>query len=87
MTELSESSESSVVQENAAGADANRRSVVLDLHQKLDGLEEAELGGCKIGTTGKGIGPCYSTKASRSGIRIADVFHEGLFEEKVRKLA
>jgi adenylosuccinate synthase len=60
---------------------------VLDLHQKLDGLEEAELGGGKIGTTGKGIGPCYSTKASRSGIRIADIFNEKLFEEKVRKLS
>jgi adenylosuccinate synthase len=34
-------------------------SVVLDLHQKLDGIEEALLGGGKIGTTGKGIGPCY----------------------------
>lgn len=63
-------------------------SVVLDLHQKLDGLEEAELGdGKKIGTTGKGIGPCYSTKASRTGIRIADVFNEELFESKVRTLA
>jgi len=60
---------------------------VLDLHQKLDGLEEAELAGGKIGTTGKGIGPTYSTKASRSGLRIADVFREDLFEEKVRTLA
>lgn len=69
------------------GTETNRRSVVLDLHQKLDGLEEAELGGRKIGTTGKGIGPCYSTKASRSGIRIADIFQQDLFEDKVRKLA
>lgn len=67
---------------------SDRAHVVLDLHQKLDGLEEAELGdGKKIGTTGKGIGPCYSTKASRTGIRIADVFNEELFESKVRTLA
>lgn len=66
---------------------SDRAHVVLDLHQKLDGLEEAELGGFKIGTTGKGIGPCYSTKASRSGIRIADIFQPDLFEDKVRKLA
>lgn len=65
----------------------DRAHVVLDLHQRVDGLEEAELDGRKIGTTGKGIGPCYSTKASRSGIRIADIFHEGLFEARVRKLA
>lgn len=36
---------------------------------------------------GKGIGPCYSSKASRSGVRIADIFNEELFEDKVRKLA
>jgi len=66
---------------------SDRAHVVLDLHQKLDGLEEMELKGGKIGTTGKGIGPCYSTKASRGGIRIADVFNEELFEKKVRTLA
>lgn len=66
---------------------SDRAHVVLDLHQKLDGLEEAELGGRKIGTTGKGIGPCYSTKASRSGIRVADIFQQQMFEKKVRILA
>ncbi|KAI1003889.1 Adenylosuccinate synthetase [Podosphaera aphanis] len=66
---------------------SDRAHVVLDLHQRLDGLEEAELGDGKIGTTGKGIGPCYSTKASRNGIRIGDIFQEQLFESKVRTLA
>ena len=72
---------------SSAGTETDSRSVVLDLHQKLDGLEEAELGGRKIGTTGKGIGPCYSTKASRSGIRMADVFQQDIFEDRLRKLA
>ncbi|KAM0173152.1 hypothetical protein ACHAPF_006907 [Botrytis cinerea] len=66
---------------------SDRCHVVLDLHQKLDGLEEAELGGGKIGTTGKGIGPCYSTKMARSGVRVADIFRESYFEEKVRSMA
>lgn len=66
---------------------SDRAHVVLDLHQKLDGIEETELGGGKLGTTGKGIGPCYSTKASRSGLRMADIFNEKLFEKKVRTLA
>ncbi|KAF4636585.1 hypothetical protein G7Y89_g1508 [Cudoniella acicularis] len=66
---------------------SDRAHVVLQLHQKIDGLEEAELATGKIGTTGKGIGPTYSTKASRSGLRIADIFQEEIFEEKVRKLA
>lgn len=66
---------------------SDRAHVVLDLHQRVDGLEEAELGGSKIGTTGKGIGPCYATKVARSGIRISDIFQQELFETKVRKLA
>ncbi len=44
-------------------------------------MEEAELAG------GKGIGPTYSTKMSRSGVRIADIFREDFFENKVRTMA
>jgi adenylosuccinate synthase len=65
---------------------SDRAHVVLDLMQKVDGLEEVELGSSFIGTTKKGIGPTYSAKASRSGIRISDVFHDDL-EEKIRRLA
>lgn len=46
-----------------------------------------ELGNANIGTTGKGIGPTYSTKAARSGIRISDVFDKKRFDEKLRHLA
>ena len=46
-----------------------------------------ELGGKSIGTTRKGIGPAYSTKASRSGIRICEVFNEELFNQRLRELA
>jgi adenylosuccinate synthase len=66
---------------------SDRAHVVLDLHQRVDGLEERELSGEKIGTTGKGIGPTYSTKMTRSGIRIADIFDAALFETKIRRLA
>ena len=66
---------------------SDRAHVVLDLHQLVDGLEEAELGKDSIGTTKKGIGPCYGTKALRSGIRVGDVFDEMLFESKLRNLA
>jgi adenylosuccinate synthase len=52
----------------------------------VDGLEEGALGKSNIGTTGKGIGPTYSTKASRSGIHMAEVFTKATFDEKVRKL-
>jgi len=66
---------------------SDRCHVDLDLHTKVDGLEEVELGKRNIGTTGKGIGPTYSTKAARSGIRISDVFHKEVFDEKLRQLA
>lgn len=66
---------------------SDRCHVDLDLHTKVDGLEEVELGKANIGTTGKGIGPTYSTKASRSGIHIAEIFNKQKFDEKVRHLA
>ncbi|KAI5919038.1 Adenylosuccinate synthetase [Camillea tinctor] len=66
---------------------SDRCQVNLDLHAAVDGLEEIELGERKIGTTGRGIGPSYSTKATRSGIRIHDVFNEQIFESKLRQLA
>ncbi|KOS21564.1 Adenylosuccinate synthetase [Escovopsis weberi] len=66
---------------------SDRVHIDLDLHIAVDGLEEIELGERKVGTTGKGIGPAYSTKASRSGIRLAEVFNAELFESKLRRLA
>jgi adenylosuccinate synthase len=66
---------------------SDRAHVVFDLHQLVDGLEEVELGGKSIGTTRRGIGPSYSTKATRSGIRIAEIFNEKAFEERLRELA
>ncbi|OCK99585.1 adenylosuccinate synthetase-like protein [Cenococcum geophilum 1.58] len=66
---------------------SDRAHVVFDLHQLVDGLEEAELANSFIGTTRKGIGPTYSTKMTRSGVRIADIFDPEIFESKLRRLA
>jgi len=52
---------------------SDRAHIVFDLHQTVDGLKEKELADKNIGTTKKGIGPVYGTKASRSGIRIGDL--------------
>lgn len=65
---------------------SDRAHVVFDIHQLVDGLEEVELGGSFIGTTRKGIGPTYSTKMTRSGIRVADLFDEEIFETKFRRM-
>jgi adenylosuccinate synthase len=66
---------------------SDRCHIDLDLHTKVDGLEEVELGKKNIGTTGKGIGPTYSTKATRSGIHVAEIFNKHLFDSKVRQMA
>lgn len=57
---------------------SSRAHLVFDFHQRTDKLKEAELLVNKksIGTTGKGIGPTYSTKASRSGIRVHHLVSE-----------
>ncbi|KAH8698747.1 adenylosuccinate synthetase AdB [Talaromyces proteolyticus] len=66
---------------------SDRAHVCFDLHSVVDGLEEAKLGGRKVGTTGKGIGPCYSDKAARRGVRVGEIFDEEVFERKLRNLA
>ena len=66
---------------------SDRAQVVFDLHQLVDGLEESELGKGAVGTTKKGIGPCYSTKSARSGVRIRDIFSKEIFDRRLRALA
>lgn len=66
---------------------SDRAQVNLELHARVDGLEEAELGTRKIGTTGRGIGPSYADKASRSGIRVHEIFNQAKFEKRLRELA
>lgn len=66
---------------------SDRAHVNLQLHARVDGLEEAELAGNKIGTTGRGIGPSYANKAGRNGIRLHEIFDQEHFETKLRNLA
>ncbi|KAK4074435.1 uncharacterized protein Triagg1_5031 [Trichoderma aggressivum f. europaeum] len=71
---------------------SDRVHINFDLHAAVDGLEEIELGVHRVTpfTTKANIsvnGPSYSTKAARSGIRLADVFDQELFESKLRRLA
>jgi len=65
---------------------SDRAQLVFDFHQVVDGLKEVELGGSSIGTTKKGIGPAYSGKASRSGLRVHHLFDHATFAQKFRKL-
>ena len=47
--------------------------VILPYHKRLDGLEEAAKGEAALGTTGRGVGPCYVDKAARVGVRMGDL--------------
>jgi len=55
-------------------------------HQLIDGILEAEQGSNSIGTTKRGIGPCYSAKAIRNGLRFGDLLHFDEFEARLREL-
>ncbi|CAH0690309.1 unnamed protein product [Spodoptera exigua] len=67
---------------------SDRAHLVFDMHQQVDGLQEAEKGKNSLGTTKKGIGPTYSSKATRNGLRIGDLLGDSaMFEEKFRTLA
>ena len=57
--------------------------LIMPYHKLLDELIETKLGNNMIGTTKRGIGPCYADKIQRQGIRVQDLFDEKIFEEKV----
>ena len=59
--------------------------LIMPYHRLLDELIEESLGENKIGTTKKGIGPCYSDKIQRSGIRVQDLLDDDVFVQKVNK--
>lgn len=61
---------------------SDRANIIMPYHKILDGAEEKYLGKKKIGTTKRGIGPCYSDKVARKGIRTIDLTDK----ETLRKL-
>ncbi|RHW36127.1 adenylosuccinate synthase [Lysinibacillus yapensis] len=64
---------------------SNRAQVILPYHIYQDKVDEEARGDNKIGTTCKGIGPCYQDKIARIGIRIADLLDREIFEQKLRE--
>ena len=58
--------------------------LIMPYHLLLDGSFEKQLGKFKIGTTGRGIGPCYIDKFARVGIRVQDLFDEKILRRKIR---
>ena len=57
--------------------------LIMPYHLMLDHAGEAKLGNLQIGTTRRGIGPCYSDKAARLGIRVQDLLDEKILKQKI----
>jgi adenylosuccinate synthase len=63
---------------------SNRAHVIMPYHRLLDTLEEKLKGKAKVGTTGRGIGPCYADAADRTGIRVVSWMDRETFAEELR---
>jgi adenylosuccinate synthase len=74
---------------NSRGVDTSNLRVsgnahlIMPYHQELDALYERRLGSNKLGTTKKGIGPAYSDKAGRVGLRVQDLLDPKIFRQKL----
>jgi adenylosuccinate synthase len=62
---------------------SDRAHVVMPYHKVLDQLEDAARGAYRVDTTGRGIGPAYTDKVARIGIRFQDLLHESVLREKL----
>jgi len=65
---------------------SDRAHVVMPHHKALDAAKESRRGRDRIGTTGRGIGPCYADKASRCGIRFAEMLEPDRFRARLEPL-
>jgi adenylosuccinate synthase len=66
---------------------SDRAHIIFDYHLEIDGIQEQRKGDKKVGTTKRGIGPCYTDKISRRGIRMGDLLNFDAFAEKFRENA
>ena len=62
---------------------SERTQVIMPYHQRLDLAREEKKGAAKIGTTGRGIGPCYEDKVARRGIRVVDLIDPDSLKAKL----
>jgi adenylosuccinate synthase len=77
----------------AAGVEVRSRLQISDIcplilpyHVAIDQAREARRGEAKIGTTGRGIGPCYEDKVARRALRVQDLFQPEIFDEKLAEV-
>jgi len=66
---------------------SNRAQLLFDFHKTVDGILEDRRGDSNIGTTKKGIGPCYASKATRNGVRVGELLDWDAFTKRYEALA
>jgi adenylosuccinate synthase len=62
---------------------SKRAHLIMPYHRIFDKFSDNKKGSKKIGTTGRGIGPCYADKAARVGIRVCDLYDSEVLKEKI----
>ena len=65
---------------------SQKAHLIMPYHKLLDQVSEKKAAGKKIGTTGRGIGPCYEDKVARRALRIADLFCPQRFAQKLKEV-
>ena len=82
--EIAQLKQRGYLKDNAALKVSDCANVIMPYHKILDGLREEKSGDKKIGTTKRGIGPCYEDKVARRGLRIAELFDADILQQKLK---
>jgi len=83
--EITKLKESGRIKDDASLLLSESLHVIMPYHKRIDIAREAKSGDKKIGTTGRGIGPCYEDKIGRRGIRLMDLLNEEVFARKLKE--
>ena len=83
--EITKLKESGRLQDDACLLLSESLHIIMPYHKRIDIAREARSGDKKIGTTGRGIGPCYEDKIGRRGIRLMDLLNEEVFARKLQE--
>lgn len=84
LEELDQLREGNLLPPNTKLYISEKAHLIMPYHRSIDQARESRTSGKKIGTTGRGIGPAYEDKVSRTGIRVGDLYEEDLFRDKLR---
>ena len=83
--EITKLKESGRIKDDACLLLSESMHIIMPYHKRIDIAREAKSGDKKIGTTGRGIGPCYEDKIGRRGIRLMDLLDPVIFSRKLRE--